>query len=328
MKILTNLKIGALLLYSALFRKRVPLFVSWAITHRCNSHCKYCGIPLLKTKELTTKQVFGIIDELAEMGACFIVFTGGEPLLRNDIGKIVDYCKKRGVSVSIDSNGVLVRKRISDIRNIDLLQLSFDGPREVHDLQRGKGSYDKVIEAVKIARKHHIPVTLNATLSKYHKCEDVDYVLSIGKKYGAEVRFQPVVNEPLASKNVEELFMDREMRKGIFDYILKKKNEGYSIQNTRAGLSYLRDYPKSEHIKCGAFRINCLINPKGDLYPCTFFDTKIEPYNCVNLGFREAFQKSKPITCNSCVCNKTLDASKLFSLDPTAVIDMIKASIK
>ncbi len=327
MKFRRKLRIALLLLYCRLFRKRIPLFLSWEIGYKCNLHCKYCDIPLVRAKELTTEQVFRIIDDFVEMGTCVVIFTGGEPLLRRDIGKIVDYCKEKGLYLSINSNGLLVKEKINDIKNIDLLQLSFDGPPQIHDFHRGKGSYEKVMEAIRIAKENGIKVTLSTTLSNHTSLSNIDYLLDIAKKYNVKLRFQLVVKKPLASKNVGDLCIPKEKRKEIFNYILKKRRETGLIENTRAGLVYFRDYSGGQSINCGAFRINCLIAPNGDIYPCTYLETKIKPYNCEKIGFKEAFRRSKPITCTSCLCNKTLDASKLFSLDFTALIDIIKSSL-
>jgi MoaA/NifB/PqqE/SkfB family radical SAM enzyme len=328
MKFRKRLEIALLMLYCKLCRKRMPLFVSWAITHKCNHHCGYCDIPDLETKELTTSQVFDIIDELYAMGTKVIFFTGGEPLLRKDIERVIDYCKNKGLYVGISSNGDLVRKKIDDIRKVDMLQLSFDGPKEIHDRQRGKGSYDSVIEAIRIAKKNKIEsVVLNSTITRYNY-KFIDYILQIAKKYDVKVSFEPVDYMPLGKKNVGIFLLRQENRKKVFNYLIKKKKEGSAIENTVAGLEYFRDYPTKEKIDCGAFRISCVITPDGNLFPCSFLENKIKPYNCIEFGFKEAFTESKPITCESCLCNKILDLSKLFSLNLTAIIDIINSSLK
>ena len=88
MKIKDKIFIGHSILKSKLLKKSSPLTVGWSLTNRCNHECKYCGIPNVKSNELTTEQIFSIIDELSELGTKIIQFTGGEPLLRDDIGKI------------------------------------------------------------------------------------------------------------------------------------------------------------------------------------------------------------------------------------------------
>lgn len=323
-----NLDIGRLLIYCKLFKKRMPIFISWALTHRCNSHCKYCDVPDFKTKELNTKQILKIVDEAYSLGNRVIVFTGGEPLLREDIGAIVNYCKKKGIYVALTTNGSLVKKRINDIKGIDMLQISFDGPKEIHDFQRGKGSYNKVMEAVRAAKEHGInQIVLNTTITNYN-CKLLDDIIELAKKKNVRVDFEPVTFVPLGKKKVKPLLVPKEYRKELFTFLMKKKAETGIINNTLASLKYLRDYPNVEKIKCGAFRVNCVINPSGDIYPCTFLENTTKPFNCVKTGFREAFMSSKPVNCNSCLCNKTLDLSKLFSLDLTAIRDIITLSLK
>jgi len=97
------------------FKKRFPLAVGWNITYRCNLQCKYCGWWENRASELNTKDIIGLIKELAFLGTKFISFSGGEPLLREDLGDIIDFCKMKGIYVSINSNGTLVKEKIKNI---------------------------------------------------------------------------------------------------------------------------------------------------------------------------------------------------------------------
>ena len=72
-------------------KKNTPIVVSWSLTNRCNSKCKYCSRWKQETAELNTKQIFSIIDELSKMGTRRIIYTGGEPLIREDIAEIINY---------------------------------------------------------------------------------------------------------------------------------------------------------------------------------------------------------------------------------------------
>ena len=80
-----------------LFNKKTPLSVVLLITDKCNSRCKYCEIWNRNEEEMTTKQVYSLIDDLSDMGAQKFSIFGGEPLLREDIGKIIG---KRGHNVA------------------------------------------------------------------------------------------------------------------------------------------------------------------------------------------------------------------------------------
>lgn len=330
MKFRKKLEIGTLLLYSKLFRKRIPIFVCWYLTNKCNMHCKYCDISKVKSRELRTNKIFKIIDELSLAGCKCINFSGGEPLLRKDIGKIIDYAKSKGIYVGLDSNGLLVKDKIEEIKNVDLLQFSFDGLKEVQDFQRSKGSYDKVVEAIKIARMKGIKTAVSVTITKYN-APFLDRIVEFIEKERILAHFQPVAPIPLGPVSFKkvEILKDEYIR--VIDFLINAKKSCKFIVNTTAGLRYLREGDKRV-LGCGAFRINCVIAPNGNLYPCNGLYNRTGAYNCAKLGFKEAFMNSKPINCNSCLCSQTLDLDllyeKLLSLDLIAIRDLINSGLK
>ena len=81
------------LFQARVYKKKTPLIVSWALTARCNLRCKHCNAWNLEAEELETGQILRLVEELSRMGTCKIQFTGGESLLRDDIGQILDCCK-------------------------------------------------------------------------------------------------------------------------------------------------------------------------------------------------------------------------------------------
>ena len=79
-------------------KKRVPLIVNYQVTTLCNLRCIYCYADLHSPKEerdLSTAEIFREIDELYGLGTRWIRLMGGEPLMRDDIGAIIDYIKKK-----------------------------------------------------------------------------------------------------------------------------------------------------------------------------------------------------------------------------------------
>jgi len=65
------------------FKKKIPMTFSWVVTYRCNLSCKYCGYWREKTEELSTGQIFLILDGIKDAGGRWISFTAGEPLMRD-----------------------------------------------------------------------------------------------------------------------------------------------------------------------------------------------------------------------------------------------------
>ena len=112
-------------LFSAFFRlyilrSTVPISVNISVTDRCNFSCTHCNIPKRQSKELATKEIFTIVDALDKAGTMKISLCGGEPLMRQDIGQIIDYIKSKKIMADIVTNGALVRQKIDEIKNVDV----------------------------------------------------------------------------------------------------------------------------------------------------------------------------------------------------------------
>lgn len=110
-----------------------PTMAVLLVSYRCNSRCLMCDLPLraqkTKKKEFSTKEWKRVIDQLAEIRTAGIGFTGGEPLIRNDIGDLISYAKKKKMSATLSTNGILLNK--SNIKKIldsepDNINISLD----------------------------------------------------------------------------------------------------------------------------------------------------------------------------------------------------------
>ena len=122
MSIKSNLNMIVKVLRGSFFNIYSPLDATLILTNRCNNNCVYCQIPKnLKCDELNTEQVKKIIHELKKIGIWRISLSGGEPLIRDDIKEIIDYCHEKDIFVSLNTNGKLVKKRISDIKKVNLV---------------------------------------------------------------------------------------------------------------------------------------------------------------------------------------------------------------
>lgn len=323
MKFIKNLEIGALLLYAKLFRKRIPLFVSWSLTNRCNLHCRYCEIPTLKSKELSTEQVFKVIDELYLSGTRVVSFTGGEPLLREDIGRIIDYAKSKGIYVKLNSNGILVKKRIKDIKNLDVLQLSFDGPKAIHDRQRGKGSYDSVIEAINIAKENNIRVYFNTTVTRFN-VNNLDYIFCKIKEFKIPTSFQPVTDILFCTKNIGSLYPKKgDFNKAIKNMMKEKRTNPY-ILNSYNSLRYMSRWPLNSRINCFAGKVAYRISSDGGILPCNRTMDKSFRYNCLKDNFKDVLGKKLDAVCNGCWCITALELNYAFALRFEPIFNIIR----
>lgn len=315
------------LLKVGMMRKRAPIIVSWLLTYRCERKCLYCDSWKIKTPELDTHRIMSIIDEISEAGVQRLHFTGGDPLLREDIGIILDYCRKRNLSVDINSNGSSVMKKISEIDSVDILSLSLDGPEEIHDLIRGKGSYRETIEAAQVARKQGIKIKFTTVLSKYN-LNSINFVFKKANELKIPVMFQPARLLTLAGTEKNSIAPEENQYKSATKIIIEEKKRNKYIINSASGLNHLYSWPRPTKINCINATIICCLHPNGDMYGCgTNLHSSGKIPNCLELGFRESFNRLIPLTCRDCWCASFVELSYIFSFNPETLKSFVYSTL-
>lgn len=159
--------------YVTFFPFTKPLFINFGLTHRCNLRCKICEtwrFGLKKEEELNLEELKRIINEIGIWGDINVSFAGGEPLIRkNDLLECIKLAKSWNLTTHVTSNGQLVNKITAEelvSSGLDYLQFSLDGTREnTNDYTRGKGSYRKIIKAVKEVKRAKEKLNSNLKLS-------------------------------------------------------------------------------------------------------------------------------------------------------------------
>jgi radical SAM protein with 4Fe4S-binding SPASM domain len=166
--------------------------VFWNITDRCNLSCTHCynksGPGSSTVGELTTEEAMWVIDDLADMGVPLILFTGGEPLMREDIWELARHARSRGLKMALSTNGTLITPEVA-VRikgcGIEYAGISLDGARaETHDRFRNSpGAFDRTLAAFAACKKAGLRCGVRVTLTKENRCELgalVDLALSLG----------------------------------------------------------------------------------------------------------------------------------------------------
>jgi len=191
-------------------RKRIPLAVRWQLTNSCPSRCLYCNLWQIPAPEMTTQQIFSILDTLAAMGTKQVSFSGGEPMLREDLGQIIDYTCKLGISSSINTNGFEVPDKIEALKKVGLLKISLDGPREVNNKVRGhESAFDWAILAAEAAFQNKIKFTFCTTLTCYN-LDSLGFMVELARKYHTLVAFQPLKEIYRGVKDISGLIPAKE----------------------------------------------------------------------------------------------------------------------
>lgn len=147
--------------------------VIWNLVRRCNLTCKHCySISADKDfpGELSTSEVFGVMDDLKRFRVPVLILSGGEPLLRPDIFEIAARAKQQGFYTALSSNGTLIdAANIDKIAAIgfDYVGVSLDGLRATHDqFRRREGAFDASMKGIRLCKARGIKVGIRFTLTQ------------------------------------------------------------------------------------------------------------------------------------------------------------------
>lgn len=147
--------------------------VIWNLIRRCNLTCRHCYSISADTDfkgELSTSEVFGVMDDLKAFGVPVLILSGGEPLLRPDIFDIARRSKAMGFYTALSSNGMLIDEQaIEAIAAIgfDYVGISLDGLGATHDrFRRKEGAFEASLKALRLCRDRHLKVGVRYTMTE------------------------------------------------------------------------------------------------------------------------------------------------------------------
>ena len=211
--------------------------VIWNLIRRCNLTCKHCYSISADTNfkgELSTEEVFTVMDDLKAFGVPVLILSGGEPLLRDDIFEISHRAKDMGFYVGLSTNGTLITeeniKQIADV-NYNYVGISIDGVEATHDVFRRKeGAYQESMKGIRLCKDNEIKVGLRFTLTQDNAEELPDLLQlmedeSVDKFYLSHLNYAGRGNKNreddvyhIATRNALDLLFDHcmnELKQGI-----------------------------------------------------------------------------------------------------------------
>jgi len=148
------------------FEKRIPFKATMELTYGCNLRCVHCFNPTHKAKgELSTQEVYRIIDQLAQEGCFWITFTGREIFTRRDTFEIFAYAQKKGLAIVLFTNATLITPERADrIQALQLLrvEVSIYGatPETYERVTEIPGSFGRFLEGVQRLRERKVPLLI------------------------------------------------------------------------------------------------------------------------------------------------------------------------
>lgn len=167
--------------------------VFWETTKGCNLSCQHCrAVPQLSCgpTDLTTKEAFSLIDQIAAVSRPVMVLSGGEPLFRRDVFQIGEYGRGRGFRMALATNGTLVDTAVAAqiaTAGFARVSISLDGARaHTHDRFRGlPGAYQLAMRGIRYLRDEGVSVQINSTIAK-HNVDELPEMLDVAQQVGAD----------------------------------------------------------------------------------------------------------------------------------------------
>lgn len=191
----------------------IPLWVSLELTYRCPLKCSWCNNPLdferYGTRELGTDEWRRVLDEARALGALQLGFTGGEPMLRDDLEELVDHADGIGFYTNLITSGIgLTDARMAALKRAGLkqVQLSLQSTRAgINDALVGARAHANKMEAARIIKAHGMPMVLNMPVVRQNIGqigEMIEFAAEIGVEY---IEFANVQYYNWALMNRDEL---------------------------------------------------------------------------------------------------------------------------
>ena len=165
-----------------------PRKVTWDVTSRCNLSCRHCSNKELSYgDDLSTESILTILDQLHAFGIQHISFSGGEPLLREDLFSILQKAKELDIAVTLATNSTLIdaptASRLHTI-GIDSIQTSIDGMGPTHDSFRGvPGCFEKACTGIENLVQEDLTVVVTTTVTTLN-CSEIEQVMDLCVEMG------------------------------------------------------------------------------------------------------------------------------------------------
>jgi radical SAM protein with 4Fe4S-binding SPASM domain len=257
-------------------QERKPYIVGWEITSWCNLTCPHCYSAAARRphNEMGTEECKEVIDSMQEIGVSFIGWTGGEPLLREDLEELIEYARRKGIKSNITTNAILLdSKRAKSLVKAGnrAIQISLDGstPEKNAVMRRAtEEEFYRIIEAMRICRSLNIRVYL-AMLLGQENLDDGPEMIKLAKREGiSSIRFcgYTPIGRGKGDKIKQRLCFSERLPE-LLRFVEKVQADNSIITEFDTGFGPAP--PEYTFHKCIAGVETFYLKGNGDIYPCT-----------------------------------------------------------
>ena len=289
--------------------KTFDFFIQWHLTERCNLRCRHCYQQRRKPREMSIDELKQHIDGATEMLEAWkkeydislspsINFTGGEPFLYKGLWDVITHAKKRGYKVAILTNGCLITEeaaRKASAMGIADIQISLEGPPDIHDSIRGPGSFAAAAEGARLLVDAGVSVSANMTLSRLN-IDSIKETARIAEGSGfSGIGFSRLVPCGSGEKLLASFLTPQEI-KTAYEKALALNSPSFEVASgdpLSGVLSGFKPSPESELALsgCSAGFSGVTITSDGSVMPCRRMGIKIG--NLSKTSLREIWSTSR-----------------------------------
>ena len=287
-------------LHRRVVAQRVPASGVIEVTRRCPLKCVHCynNLPLsdpgARSGELTYEEHCRLIDEMAEAGCLWVLYTGGEIFARRDFLDIYTFAKKKGLLITLFTNGILMTPEIADYlaewRPFSIEITLYGRTPETYERITGvKGSYEKAMRGIRFLLDRDLPLQLKTIAMMMNKHEILGMKEFVEEELRLKFRFDGMINpcidcsqKPLAVRLSPEEVVEFDVKDP------KRMAEWRRFAEKFNGPAHPPEH-LDELYHCGGGVNSFAIDPHGKLRVCVL--SCGEAYDLRKGSFRDGWEK-------------------------------------
>lgn len=303
-----------------------PVLCNYYVTFRCNVRCTFCDIwkntKYRNTADCTTTDVVSNLSSLKRAGVKFIDFTGGEPLLNDELPDMLSAAKQSGFRTSVTTNCLLYPKKADELHGkVDFLHFSLDSMNpEQHDRLRGRPIFERVMKSIELALSigERPDLLFTVTPENYEQIEPLS-------RFTANRKLILLVN-PVFNYTGQQ-----PITTAILNHLERYRGKPYVYMNLALHRLIRRGGNDRNRARCRAVSSSVVISPDNEIMlPCYHFAQqriKIEG-NLTTIFESELFRhylkkQGRFSFCENCTINCYFDPSFLYKPDAYFALSLL-----
>lgn len=271
---------------------RFPIAGILELTARCNLRCVHCYIKDAETQstnDLSTDKMKQIIDQIANAGTLFLLFTGGEPLLRKDFSELYIYARSKGILVTLFTNGTHLTEEIIEVLKqappYGVEVTAYGATKQTYEaVTRTADSFGRFMHGIELLHKSGIQFSLKSVILKQNVGE-LDQLKAMAERYSVAYKYDTTIYPRLdCSTDVLECSLTLDE---IIDLDFRDNERLASWQQMYNNTKGVRRKNKILY-ECGAGHGSYLIDSSGRMSMCVM--SRKPAYDIFEIGFERAWQ--------------------------------------